>query len=505
VTEPDRPGPPPPRLPPVVHPTRDDPVARWASESIGGPAGRRLAFPAHTWWTATRVLVLVAVVAVGIGLVQKNDCRDRGWTSPHQFVHACYSDLPVTYAVAGSTPAGVLGLGDVPEGVGQPPVSAAAMAAVAGVTDAVVALTGDEAGRSRIFLDVSAVLLAGAAAVMVVGLVGLTRRRRWDAALAAGSPVLVLVGLVSIDLLGVALGVLALWLWARSRPAAAGLVLGLAVAARWHVALVALALVLVSLRVPRWREVRNTLLTAAASWAVVSVPALLIAPQAWLAPIRAWWRADAGYGSVWLLPRLLAEEGVPGVRGLTAPEVTALSLAATAAAMLLGAIWVLSAARTPRLPAVVLLLVVATLVVGKAVPVQAALWVLPWAALAVPRWRLHLWWWAFEAVYFVAVWQYLVGLSEPDRSLPAGYYAIALVARLAVLGVLAGTGWRWGWRWREDPGRDPGEVPAAARDDDPAAGAFGRPRSRAVPAAPAAGTVPAAADPAAPAGATRAG
>jgi uncharacterized membrane protein len=364
------------------------------------------------------------------------------------------------------------------------------MAAVAGVTDGLVALTGAEAGRGRIFLDVSAVLLAGAAAAMVVGLVGLTRRRRWDAALAAGSPVLVLAGVVSIDLLGVALGVLALWMWGRSRPAVAGALLGLAVAARWHVALIALALVLVSLRVPRWREIRTALLAATASWAVVSVPAMLIAPQAWLAPIRSWWRADAGYGSLWIVPRLLAEEGVPGVRALTAGEVTALSLTASAAALVLAAIWVLSATRTPRLPAVVLLLVVATLIVGKAVPVQAALWVLPWAALAVPRWRHHLWWWAVEAVYFVAVWQYLVGLSEPDRSLPAGYYAVALLARLAVLAWLAVTVWRWGWRWREDPGRDPGLVVVPTRDDDPAAGPFGRPRPREAPTAPVAPPAP---------------
>ena len=466
------------RLPPVVHPTRDDPVARWASESIGGPAGRRIAFPAHTWWTATRVLVLVAVVAVGLGLVQKNDCRDRGWTSPHQFVHACYSDLPVTYAVAGSSPAGVLGLGDVPEGVGQPPVSALAAAAVAGVTDVAVAILGNENARGRTFLDTSAVLLALAAAAMTVGLVGLTRRRRWDAALAAGSPVLVLTGLVSIDLLGVALGVLAVWAWSRSRPALAGLLLGLAVAARWHVALIALALVLVALRVPRWREVRTTLVVGAATWAAVSVPALLIAPDAWLAPIRSWWRADAGYGSIWLVPRLLAEEGVPGIRALTASEGTVLSVVGVVAVVVVTALWVLSAPRTPRLPAVVLVLVIGTIVVGKAVPVQAALWVLPWAALAVPRWRHHLWWWALEAVYFVAVWQYLVGLSEPTRSLPAGYYAALLVARLGVLVFLAATAWNWGWRWTADPGRDPGTAPASTRDDDPAAGPFGRPRRR---------------------------
>ena len=51
------------------------------------------------------------------------------------------------------------------------------------------------------------------------------------------------------------------------------------------------------------------------------------------------------------------------------------------------ALFTLGTERRPRLPAVVLVLLVGVLLVLPAMPVQAAIWVLPFAALAVPRWR----------------------------------------------------------------------------------------------------------------------
>ncbi len=462
-------------LPPVVSPTRTDPFARWASPLLGGPAGRRVAYPAHRWWTAARVLVLLAALSTGLGLAQKNDCRDRGWINPDQFVHACYSNLPIEYAGAGSTVAGVLGYGGAENGVSHPVVSSVVMAGIAAVTNAVAPAFGGDEVRGRVFFDVSAVVLALVAAVMVFALTRLTRRRPWDVTLVAVSPVLVLTGLVSIDLLGVALGVIAVWLWSRDRPLWAGAVLGLAVAARFHVLLIAVALVIVALRQPRWREVTATLGTALAVWLAVNLPWLVSAPDAFLAPVRAWTDTAPGYGSLMFLPTLVSQSQLQWGRPLTPGESTAVGAMGLAVVIVVVAVWVLTATRTPRLPAVILMLLVGSLLVSKAVPVQAAVWVLPWAALAVPRWRPHLWWWAFEALYFIAVWQYLVSLTDVNRALPAGYYAVLMVTRLAALVWLASAAWRWAWRWGADPGRDPGVGGVRGRADDPAAGPFARP------------------------------
>ena len=85
----------------VVAPTREDPLARVLSPFLGGPAGSRRAAVHRGWWTVARVLVVLAVVAVALGVVQKQHCRAEGWSSPDQFFHACYSDLPAMYQTAG--------------------------------------------------------------------------------------------------------------------------------------------------------------------------------------------------------------------------------------------------------------------------------------------------------------------------------------------------------------------------------------------------------------------
>ncbi|MGJ7439473.1 hypothetical protein [Aquipuribacter sp. MA13-6] len=460
--------------PGVVAPTRQDRFARWASPLLGGPAGRRVAVPGHPWWSPARVLVVVALATTLLAVLRSQHCRAQGWTTPGQFVHTCYSDVAVLFGTLGGTPGSLLGLdAAAPDGLAQPALTAyvAALLAVLvgplqGVSELLVSGGGDvvvDAGP-RVYFDLFAVVAAGSLVVAVLAVVSLSGRRPWDATLLALSPVVVLSGLVSFDLLGVALGVLAVAVWARGRPLLAGVVLGLAVSARFHVVLVVLALVLLAVRGGRAREVAVAGSAAAFTWAAVNLPLALLSPQAWTAPARTWWAAEPGYGSWLLVPRLLADEQVSGVRALTGPESSVASLVLTLLVLVGVSVWALSTPRAPRLPVLVLLLLVATFVVSKTVPVQASLWLLPWAALALPRWREHLWWWAAEALYVVAVWQYLVGLSEANRALPAGFYAVLMVGRLAAMAWL---GWQ-AFQLGRHPETD--EVRLDGDGQDPAAG-----------------------------------
>ena len=65
-------------------------------------------------------------------------------------------------------------------------------------------------------------------------LTGVNRRRPWDAALFAVSPVLVLEGLINWDLLAVACVAGALWAHARDRPAWTGFAIGLGTALKLY-------------------------------------------------------------------------------------------------------------------------------------------------------------------------------------------------------------------------------------------------------------------------------
>jgi uncharacterized membrane protein len=104
--------------------------------------------------------------------------------------------------------------------------------------------------------------------------------------------------------------------------------------------------------------------------------------------------------------------------------------------LVLGTPWV------PRLGAVALLAVAVVLVSGKSFPVQSSLWLVPLVALAGLRWRDHLIWALAEAVHFMAVWLYLGGLQNPEKSLPPGWYAVALVLRVGAVGYLGVRAWQ---------------------------------------------------------------
>ncbi|HYJ74344.1 MAG TPA: hypothetical protein VEV65_02045, partial [Kineosporiaceae bacterium] len=393
--------------PAVASPSREDPVVRVASAVAGGPAGRRIA-PVRLFWSAATVLVLLAVAVLGAGFVQKQHCRASGWSSPDMFWHECYTDIPVLYSSAHLAGSGPLEAVRSPD-LGQPPVVAVAMWAVSRLVG-----TGQGAQAPRAFLDLSTVLLAIALVVAVsAAVIAVGRRRSWDAAHLALSPVLVTAGLLSYALLGVALATLAVLAWSRSRQLAAGLLLGAAVLATPVVAIVVVAVLALGLRAGRLRPALVLTATTGAVWLGVR---LLAFPNAdgGLADAWAGWRdASPGYGSLWLIPSLV-EQGRPP-RAVAWPPLHAFSGSAATTGVLLGLALVvigtlvlaLAPRRRPRLAHVALFAVAATLIVLKSLPVQSSLLLLPFIAFAGLRWRDHLIWATTELAYFVGVWLYI--------------------------------------------------------------------------------------------------
>lgn len=419
--------------------------------AVGGPLGRHArarGFGALVW-----PFVLLAMVPLQLSMLQKSWCLERGWSGTDQFWRACFSDLPVQYQVgglAGGLPA-FLG-GDAH--AAHPPLTAAVMAFVGGLVG-----DGPVVSQQRQFFLLWAVLTAA----LLMGTVWLTAASRpRQASLAAHvalSPVVVTAAMVSSDVVGVALVSAGLLAWARRRPVLAGALLGLAVAARTYPVLLLLVLVLLGVRAGRLAPVRALLLGAAGAVAVVALVVGVGHPAALTEAYAQWWSAPAGLGSPWLVPQLVAAAGradaAPGVLAalgnavlavvghpLPALAVTVLSVLGIAAAVVAGALLVLTAPRRPPVALVGVVVVGIVLATGKSYPVQSALWLVPLVALAGLRWRDHLLWAGAEALNFVAVWLYSGGLSRPDRGLPPGWYALFTLVRLL------GTAWLVRQAWR---------------------------------------------------------
>ncbi|HMG31701.1 MAG TPA: glycosyltransferase 87 family protein, partial [Jiangellaceae bacterium] len=286
------------------------------------------------------------------------------------------------------------------------------------------------------FYDVTAVLMGLAALGAVVATARTVPRRPWDAMLVAASPVLLLTATINWDLLAVALTSLAILAWTRERPVLAGVLIGLGAAAKLYPVLLLGSMLLVAWRAPdRGRalgDYASTLGAAVVTWVAVNVPVYLWAPDGWRRFYT--FNSDRGgdLGSPWYALDLLAPDLVPDRIG---------PLVLIAAVVLLGLIvaLALAAPEPPRLAQLAFLAVAAFLLVNKVWSPQYALWLLPLAALARPRWRDLLIWQTAEVLYFVAVWWHLATLYDSSAPLiSSGGFAAATVIRIAGLAWLAG-------------------------------------------------------------------
>ena len=132
----------------------------------------------------------------------------------------------------------------------------------------------------QLYWVVNAGMLMLCVAVLIVCVVRTHRNRPWDGMLVALAPGLALTATINWDLPAVAMTAAAMLLWARSRPLAAGVLIGLATAAKLYPVLLLGPLLVLCWRAGRWGAFGRAAGGAAASWAVVNVPVMLLSWRA---------------------------------------------------------------------------------------------------------------------------------------------------------------------------------------------------------------------------------
>ncbi|MDX6198828.1 MAG: hypothetical protein QOJ79_1979 [Actinomycetota bacterium] len=496
-----------------VLPSSDDPVVAGAVTVVGGPPGVHARVGARRFWTPVRVIVALTLVTCTLGFLQKAPCRTHPWANEYQYTRLCYTDVFALYGAEG------LSQGQRPyldHPVEYPVVMGAAMEVVAKVVKVF-----DEPQRNKRFYDLTWVLLTACAAVAAVTTARLAGRRPWDAAMLALAPGLALHGTTNWDLIAVALAGGGMLAWARRRPALAGLLLGLATAAKLYPILFLVPLALLCFRGRRMRAFFVTAGATVLAAVAVTVPVYVASPyfdsggtgekvaeSPWhrfgedglsaLKPQVISTRLDgtpvkgdnavyrffdlnqtrgADWDSLWFA--LQTERGValdPDLKPGAAPHNLNTGVAVSFL-VLLGGIGLLAvkAKRRPRLPQLLFLTMVAFLVTNKVFSPQYAVWLLPLAVLARPRWKPFLLWQAAEILVLFTRFYYFLSLDGSGHGVRIGWFLTAVMLRDAVLLGYAGLVVR-------DILRPEHDVVRRSADDDPAGGVLaGAPdRQRAV-------------------------
>ncbi len=442
--------------PPIALPSRDDPLVRPVSEVVGGPVGRHAAI-GQGWWGPIRVALAVACLVLGLGVLADAGCRADGWDRREDralWTGLCYSDVAFLYRERGGLADGLI-YRDAPF-LEYPVLAGAVMQISALVARAPADAEPTDPGEvlrseSVRFYDLTALLMGIAAVVAVVATARTVPRRPWDAMLVAASPVLLLTATINWDLLAVALTSAAILAWTRENPLLAGLLVGLGSAAKLYPVLLLGPMLLVAVRDPNrsWALSRYAITVGAAivAWVGVNLPVFLWAPDGWREFFV--FNADraAEFGSPWYALDQIAP-------GLIPADLNPVLVLIGGALLVLIVVLALAAPQPPRLAQLAFLAVAAFLLVNKVWSPQYALWLLPLAALARPRWRDLLIWQVGEVLYFVAVWWHLATLFDADNPLigSAGY-AVATAIRITCLGWLCALVVRDVLRPEQDPVR----------------------------------------------------
>lgn len=423
----------------IVVPSRSDSFLAGSTEVVGGPLGKHTA-PGQTrtgFFSVERVLVLLVLASGVLALLFKDHCRQLGWTTPDQYSTTCYSELPnafSTFRIAEIFPYSSAGTG-----FDYPPLTGL----IAGITAWLSGFAGTGNARVLGFFDLNAFLLILVWLLGVLAVARSNRRRPWDAAIFAASPLLLFTAFSSWDLWAAALSAVALFLLSRGKTMATGLVLGLAISVQPYAALVLLAVLMLLTRRSQKAALFHVLIGALLSWLVVNLPVMLLSRAAWFNFWTDAWNGKPATGSFYYSVNAIAER--IGVSAFTPADSSLVAGALTLFGIVAVLVLCIKAEQAPRVGQLAVLLVGWFSVVDKYATPEHLVWLLPLFALARPRWRSMLIWQLFGILFYLALMLHLgviLGDNNSQHGIDLPYYVLAMVAsNLATLVLLGLVVW----------------------------------------------------------------
>lgn len=372
-----------------------------------------------------RAIALVALLAALFSFAKFDHCRNSGWGSPDVYVHMCYSDLSALYGARGIS------------NDQWPYTSAENSVEYPVVTGVVMWLTGKlikDPNGYRQYFDINALFLA---LLMIVASLLVWRLRPEFAALFPLAPAVIGSLYINWDLWAVVPALLSLYLFAIHKRTLSAIALGIAIATKFFPVVLLIGFLLALWQRKKWLQLWSYLGITSISWAVINIPVALQNFDGWWRFFKLNIERGNDLGSLWYALTLLNQPTI------NISWLTGLLYIFAVISIVMFYRYVADPQReNENLWTVSFLLVAAFVTMSRVYSPQYIIWLTPLAVIAITRKeeRTAFWiWQGGEALYHLAIWQYLATFTGARFGMPASIYALAIILRISTLAWFSAT------------------------------------------------------------------
>ena len=363
---------------------------------------------------SARALIALALLASIVSFAKFNHCTSTNWSTPDQYIHACYSDIPALYGERGLNK-GDWAYSNGDASVEYPVVTGAIMWAIAKITP-----SGENALQSYYYLNIAFLALLFIFISLVVA-----KMRPEFAYLTPLAPAAIASLYINWDLWAIISMLGAIYWFDRKKLDLSALALGLSISTKFMPIFLLLPILFIFLRRNQISGAVRYFLVTLATFAAINLPVYLTTPEGWLRFYQLNLSRGSDWGSLWYALTAL---------GVNLANLNYLSILVLLASFAAITIYILELRNIPSLASLSFIVLAAVMVASKVYSPQYVLWLTPLAVIAlVDKRDLHAFWiWqGAEVIYHIAIWQHLASVTGAKFGLPLYGYALITLLRIA--------------------------------------------------------------------------
>ena len=363
---------------------------------------------------SARALIALAIFTSLISFAKFNHCTTTDWSTPDQYIHACYSDLPALYGERGLNK-GEWAYSNGDASVEYPVVTGAIMWAIAKIVP-----TGDNALQNYFYANIFFLALLFILISLLVA-----KMRPEFAYLTPIAPAAIASLYINWDLWAIISMLGAIYWFDRKKLDLSALALGLSISTKFMPIFLLLPIAFIFLRRNQIQGALRYFAITAATFAAINLPVYLTTPEGWLRFYQLNLSRGSDWGSIWYALTAL---------GVNLANLNYLSILVLLASFAAITIYILELKNIPSLASLSFIVLAAVMVASKVYSPQYVLWLTPLAVIAlVDKRDLHAFWiWqGAEVIYHVAIWQHLASVTGAKFGLPLYGYALITLLRIA--------------------------------------------------------------------------